>query len=157
MPTAREPSSAKRLRARVRCIQTLIGPNRQQRRALAKAAVAKFKDELILAGYSPKEMERKLAKWDGDPRTDPLEALINPKREETTLELSEEAKSAGFSGVNREAMPVLVEGRIVGGPSGRDIVYGPAEPEPPKPDPREAEITEAGKRDWLHRFDEAKP
>jgi hypothetical protein len=97
MGAVREPSAAKRLRWRGRCIQTLEGPNRAQRRALAKASVAKFKDELLLAGYDPKDMERKLSKWDGKPTTDPLDALISPqpaeKAERPTRAKAEIAKA----------------------------------------------------------------
>lgn len=104
MATVHESSLDKRARFRGTLVKVKLSPTRKERIRLAKASVAKFRDELVLAGYDPAAIEKKLRAWDGNPATDPLEALINPKREE-----------------------------------------------------RETEIVEAGKTDWLHRFDEAKP
>jgi hypothetical protein len=101
--TVHVSSRDKRARFRGTLVKVKLSPNRKERIRLAKASVRQFRDELVLAGYDPKKIEKMLARWDGNPKTDPLEALINPGKAE-----------------------------------------------------RESEIAEAGKKDWLHRFDGVK-
>jgi hypothetical protein len=97
--TVHESSRDKRARFRGTLVKVKLSPTRKERIRLAKASVRQFRDELVLAGYDPKKIKKMLAGWDGNPKTDPIEALINP---------------------------------------------------------REAEIAEAGKKDWRRRFDEVK-
>ena len=60
---------------RARFTPSTLGPNRKQRKALAKAAVTRFKDELTLAGYSLKWAAKRLASWNGDPKVDPFKQV----------------------------------------------------------------------------------
>lgn len=129
MATVHECSCDKRARFRGTLVKVKLSPTRKERIRLAKASVAKFRDELVLAGYDPAAIEKKLRGWDGNPATDPLEALINPKREDVQ---------------HLATTPIILEAEKAGEWAAPDALE------------REAELSEASKRDWLHRFDEVK-
>jgi len=89
---ARVSSRDKRARFRGTLVEVKLSPTRKERIRLAKASVRRFRDELVLAGYDPKKIEKLLARWDGNPKTGPLEALFNPGKAERESEIAEVGK-----------------------------------------------------------------